>query len=249
MTPSAPAPDAWPLSAAATAVLRDPGTSGEAVLKLALRELVVRDVLRVAQVEHRRFRKPRLTLLQGARQATNLPAPLPQLAEALLPHVSADGTEATKAVQKAVEGRKDLPKHLRTEVREALGAQGLLTAERTRVLGVVPRTRWLRTPTGESWASVPSDLERDHSAAARSASLPAVGLVLALETEVARALRGQDGGHVPVVAGGDGDYGDYGDDDTMDAVLGDVGAGLDGAVDGGASGGGDGGGDGGGGGD
>jgi hypothetical protein len=74
-----------------------------------------------------------------------------------------------------------------------------------------------------------------------------VGLVLALDTEVARALRGQDGGHVPVIAGGDGDYGDYGDDDTMDAVLGDVGAGLDGAVDGGASGGGDGGGDGGGG--
>jgi hypothetical protein len=79
-----------------------------------------------------------------------------------------------------------------------------------------------------------------------------VGLVLALDTEVARALRSQDGGHVPIVAGGDGDYGsdgDYSDEDTVDAVLGDVGAGLDGAVDGGAGGGGDGGGDGGGGGD
>jgi hypothetical protein len=236
---TAPAPDAWPLSAAATAVLRDPGMSGEAVLKLALGELVVRDVLRVAQVERRRFRRPRLTLLPGARPATDLPVPLPQLAEALLPHLSADGSEATKAVQKAVGERPHLTKQLGTDVREALSAQGLLTAERTRLLGVVPRTRWLRTPTGESWASVPSDLERDHSAAARSASLPAVGLVLALDTEVARALRSQDGATVSVIGNGD--------DDTMDAVLGDVGAGLDGAVDGGASGGGDGGGDGGGG--
>jgi hypothetical protein len=134
-----------------------------------------------------------------------------------------------------------LLQQVRDEVREVLGAQGLLTAERTKVLGVVPRTRWVRTPTGEAWAAVPRGLERDRPTALAGAALPAVGLLLALDVEVARALRSGDGAAVVAEDGGDGD--------VLDEVLGDVGTGLDGAVDGGAGGADGGGGDGGGGGD
>jgi hypothetical protein len=238
---TAPAPGSWPLSAAATALLREPGLGGDAVLKLALRELVVRGVVRAELGEPRRFRQPSLTLRPGGAPTPGLPAPLPRLAEALLPHLPPDGREAIKVVQKAVGARHQLLEQLRTEVREALSARGLLTADRVKLLGVVPRTRWVRTPTGEAWAAVPRGLERDRPAALAGGSLPAVGLLLALDQEVARALRSEDDTHVLVV---EGDV----DGRTLDAVLGDVGTGLDGAVDGGA-GGGDGGGDGGGGGD
>lgn len=235
---TAPAPGAWPLSAAATALLRDPGLAGDAVLKLALRELVVRGVLRAELGEPRRFRRPSLTLRPGGQPVAGLPAPLTRLAGELLPHVPPEGREATKAVQKSVGARHQLLAQLRTDVRDSLQRQGLLTAERSKVLGVVPRTRWVRTPTGAVWALVPRGLERERPAVLSGASLPAVGLLLALDQEVARTLRREDGAHVMV----EGDV----DGRTLDAVLGDVGTGLDSAVDGGA-GGGDGGGDGGGG--
>jgi hypothetical protein len=59
-------------------------------------------------------------------------------------------------------------------------------------------------------------------------------LLLALDQEVARALRSEDDAHVLAVEGDP-------DGRALDAVLGDVGAGLDGAVDGGAGSSGDGG--------
>ncbi len=102
---TAPAAGAWPLSAAATAVLRDPGLSGSAVLKLALRELVVRDVLRVEEFERRRFRGPRLVLRPGRTAPAGLPVPLPRLAQALLPAVPPDGGDAAAVVRGAVQGR------------------------------------------------------------------------------------------------------------------------------------------------
>lgn len=247
MTSTIAAPDGWPLSAAATTMLREPGLHPGAVLKLALRELVVRGVLRVGEVERRRYRSPRVSLLPGVRPATGLPVPLSRLADTLLPHMTATGTDAIDAVQDALDGRRDLLVQLHTEVREELGARGLIASERYRVLGVIPRTRWVRTPAGEAWVAVPHDLEVNRTAA--GAALPAVGLLLALDEEVIRALRGH-GGDGPVVVTGAGDTGSdrHIDDATLDAVLGDVGAGLDGAVDAGAGGGGSDGGDGGGGG-
>jgi len=241
---TAPQPGDWPLSAAATALLREPGLRGDAVLKLALRELVLRGVV-LAELGEPPCRDGQLTLRPGGRSATGLPVPLPRLARALLPHVPADGAEASTVVQQSVAGRYQLLDELRTEARDTLTAQGLLTAQRSRVLGVIPRTRWLRSPTGELWAAVPRGLERDRGAAVAAAAgsaAPAVGLLLALDAEVARALR--DDGDASVLFGIDGDL----DGRTLDAVLGDVGTGLDGAVDGGGSGSSDGG-DGGGGGD
>jgi hypothetical protein len=92
-------------------------------------------------------------------------------------------------VHKAVGVRHQQLEQLRTEVREALSAQGLLTSERVKLLGVLPRTQWVRTPTGEAWAAVPRGLERDRTAALSAAALPAVGLLLALDQEMVRALR------------------------------------------------------------
>ena len=238
---TAPAPGDWPLSAASTALLREPGLSGEALLKLALRELVARGVLRAELGERRRFRGRSLTLRPGERPATGLPVPLPLVALALLAELPPEGAEATRAVRASVGTGGALVEQLRTDVREVLTGQGLLTAERSKVLGLVPRTRWLRTPSGEAWATVPRGLEQGRAAALTSAAAPAVGLLLALDEEVARALRGGD---APVHADAGGEL----DGRTLDDVLGDVGTGLDGAVDGGASSSGDGG-DGGGGGD
>jgi hypothetical protein len=162
----------------------------------------------------------------------------------LLDRLPAGGEEATRAVRAAVGPAAGLVEQLRVEVRDALAGQGLLTAERSKVLGLVPRTRWLRTPTGDAWAAVPRGLERDRTAALPAGTLPAVGLLLALDDEVARVLRsGGDAAVVHVEA--DGEL----DGRTLDAVLGDVGTGLDSAVDGGASSSGSDGGDGGGGGD
>ena len=46
-----PSPGAWPLSAPATALLRAPDTAPHELLRMAVRELVVRGVLRVELVE------------------------------------------------------------------------------------------------------------------------------------------------------------------------------------------------------
>jgi len=250
MTTTAPEPGAWPLSAATTAMLRDPGLSAAEVVKLALRELAARGVLSIEKVEPRSFRPPRVTLLPGGRPAAGLPVPLPELAAALLPHTAAEGTEAADVVRKAVAARRDLLVLLHAQTREELASRGLVDPQRYRLLGVIPRTRWIRTPSGEAWAAVPRDLELGRAAAgAAGAALPAVGFLLALDQAVARALRPQ-GDAQPVVWAGDtsGSTDHPPDRDTLDAVLGDAGAGLDGAVDGGSGAGGGDGGDGGGGG-
>jgi len=231
---TAPAPGDWPLSAAATAVLRDQGVTDGVLFKLTLRELVLRDVVRV-DVEQRRLRGPRIRLSPGSRTATGLPAPAPLLAAALLRHVPAGGEEAVVVVRRTVK-RSAVLGMLRVESREALVAHGLLVEERWKVLGVLPRTRWVRTPEGEAWAAVPRGLEHGGPLAAGGASLVAAGLLLALDSRVARTLTGADGAGAAVSAVSDIDPA------TLDAVLGDLGAGLDGAFDsgGGADGGGSG---------
>ena len=233
-----PSPGAWPLSAPATALLRAPDTAPHELLRLAVRELVVRGVLRVELVEQ----PAEVRLTRGHVDAAALPTPLALLGGALLPHVTAEGTPADRAVQRAAGWRVDLAAQVRDASRRELAAAGLLVCERDRLLGVLPRTRWRLTPSGRAWAGSASD-----AVAATAGVLPAAGLLLALVEQLQRELR--------AAAGTDGGVGAAGWDDVhgLDAVLGDAGPALDSATDAGAGGGGDGGGgdggDGGGGGD
>jgi len=227
-----PAPGGWPLSAPATALLRDPGTATHLLLRLALRELVVRGVVRVLAVEEHRWRPASVQLSPGI-DAAALPPPLALLAEALLPRLSAEGTPAHAAVQRASGWRADLATRVRDAARDELRAAGLLAQEEGRLLGVVPRRRWRLTPSGHAWGRSTAD-----ASAVASAVLPATGLLLVLDQQVQRRLR--DAAGVEVSA-------EWGDADGLDAVLGDAGPALDGAADGGSSSGD--GGDGGGGGD
>ena len=228
-----PSPGRWPLSAPATAMLRAPDTPEHELLRLAVRELAVRGIICVELVE--RPAEDRLT--PGVVDAAALPAPLAQLAARLLPHVAAEGTPARRAVRRAAGWRADLSAGVREATRHELATAGLLVCERDRLLGIVPRTRWRLTPSGRVWAHSASD-----AAAAAAGVLPAVGLLLALDEEVQRDLRGAVGAD-----GGDG-AATWGDVDALDAVLGDAGPALDSAVDAGSGAGGGDGGDGGGGG-
>lgn len=236
---SAPGPGGWPLSAPATAVLRDPGTAPQVLLRLALRELVVRGAVRVHRVERARHGPGTVRLAPGDVDASSLPVPLRLLATALLPHLTAEGTPARTAVRRAAGWRADLSPRVREAARHELDAAGLLRQEHDRLLGVLPRTRWQLTPTGRAWARSASD-----AAVSGAGLLPATGLLLALDQDLQRRLReaaGEADGSVPVGWGGD-------DVEALDAVLGDAGPALDSAVDAGSGGGGgDGGGDGGGG--
>ena len=230
-----PSPAAWPLSAPATALLDDPRTAPGVLLRLALRELVVRGAVRV-QLDRRQRRRPAGVLLApGDVDATDLPAPLSWLGARLVAHLDAAGTPATKALQRASGWRTDLGAGVREAARRELRSAGLLVAERTLVLGLVPRTRWRLTGSGRAWA-----LSASGAVAGAAGVLPAAGLLLALDLELQRRLRQE--------AGALGDGGEWGDLEALDAVLGDAGPGLDSAADGASGGGGDGG-DGGGGGD
>lgn len=228
---AAPSPGEWPLSAAATVLLRTPRTSAAEVLRLALRELVVRDVLRVVEVQPRRWSRERVTVQRGSADPRGLPVPLTALASALLPQVGPGNADVAKTIRKALGWRQDLPSRLRRDALQHLADRGLLAARRERLLGLIPVRRRRLTPTGSAWAvslaSVPST----------ALVLPAVGVLLALDRSVARELRDRfDGTGAHWTS--DADLG------ALDAVLGDVGDALDGAADGGSGGdGGDGGGD------
>lgn len=136
----------------------------------------------------------------------------------------------TRAIRKALGWRQDLPARLKRASLQQLADSGLLSSRRERLLGVVPVRRWRPTATGAAWAVSLS------SAPSTARVLPAVGVLLALDEEVARELRAR----LDVGAHWSADS----DLDALDSVLGDVGGALDGAADGGSGGdGGDGGGD------
>ncbi len=233
----APGPGRWPLSAPATAMLRDPRTPPDELLRLALRELAVRGAVRVQLHEQSGRRKAQVRLLPGEVDAAGLPGPLAVLAGALLPHVDPGGTPAHRAVQQASGWRADLAARVRTAARQELQAAGLMVPARGRLLGVVPVTRWQLTGSGRAWAASAAG-----AATAATGVLPAAGLLLALDRDVQRRLRDAAGSDGDAAAG-------WVDADGLDAVLGEAGAGLDAAADaasGGDGGGGDGGGGGGG---
>jgi len=232
-------PGRWPLSAPATALLRDPAAAPPALLRLALRELVVRGTLAVRAVEQRGRRPPTVRLAPSHAGTAGLPPALHLLADALLPHLGSDGTSAATAVQRASGWRADLASRVRDAARYELVTTGLLVREQDRLLGVVPRTRWRLTPSGQAWARSASD-----AAAVSAGLLPATGLLLALDQDLQRRLRDT------AVADGHGSatWDDH-DLDALDTVLGDAGPGLDSAADAGSGSSGGDGGDGGGGGD
>ena len=237
----APDPGAWPLSAPATALLRDPRTAPGALLRLALRELVVRGTVAVRAVDRPGRRATTVRLAPGDVQVARLPSGLRPVAEALLPHLAGGGAPAVAAVRKASGWRADLASRARDAAREELRAAGLLAEQRERLLGLVPRTRWQLTPSGQAWArSVGSG---PTAAALPAAALPAAGLLLALDDDLQRRWR--DAAAVDGHGAGGWDDGEL---DALAAVLGDAGPALDSAADGGSGSGGDGG-DGGGGGD
>lgn len=233
---TAPSPGRWPLSAPATAMLREPRTPPAELLRLALRELAVRGAVRVRLDEQPGRRTAQVRLIPGDVDAAGLPGPLAVLAGALLPHVDPGGTPAHRAMRQASGWRADLAARVRTATRQELQAAGLVVPGRGRLLGVVPWTRWRLTGSGRAWAVSVAGV-----GTAATGVLPAAGLLLALDRDVQRRLRD--------AASSDGDAGaGWGDVDGLDAVLGEAGAGLDAAADA-ASGGDGGGGDGGGGGD
>jgi hypothetical protein len=225
--PGGPDPGGWPLSAAATRVLHAPGAGGPDVVRLALRELVLRDVVRAGDVVRRRWRVPRVRLLPGAVSGEGLPAPLPDLAAALRPHLGHDGADAAKAMRAAAGRRADLDDRLGRACRDDLVARGLLRVDERRRLLLV-RRRWVHTPSGRVWVEASSG-----PAVLATGAAPALGLLLALDQATIAALRREG----LVEAGIDWEHGDL---DALDGALGDA---LDSAADSGGDGGGDGGGD------
>ena len=216
----APSPGGWPLSAPATALLRDLRSTPAVLLRLALRELVVRGVVRVHPVERHRLRRPTVRLSPGT-AAGALPPPLAVLAGALLPRLTAEGTQAHTAVQRAAGWRGDLAPRVRAAARDELRVAGLVVRQDRRLLGLVPWRRWEPTPSGRAWSRSAAD-----AAVAGTAVLPATGLLLVLDEELQRRLRDSAGAEVASV---------WGDVDGLDAVLGDAGPALDGAADGASS--------------
>jgi len=246
--------DPWPLSAAATAVLLDPGTKGADVLKLSLKELVLREVWRLERRPGgRRGRTQHLALIPGGEGVPGL-VPLPTLHERLRSTAGEQGRSVEAVVARLTGLRSGLPGELRRAAREDLAAGGLVTLER----GMLPRTtRVVSTAAGEALEreapergerlvaalEATADLveaRRLVAAAGGLALVAAPGLVAALRALDARiAAAGAAGGpHVPEEARLDFDFPVL---DALDATF-------DMAIDaGGGGGGGGGGGDGGGG--
>ena len=251
--------DPWPLSAAATAVLRDPTIAHDDVLRLALKELVLRRAWRIEQREQagRLRTRTRVHLREGAAGPPAL-APLPELHAALREVVGADGHPLDRTAASLRSVWDDVPRTLHRAAQADLVDRGLAESTRDRLLGIVPRTRLRRTPRGEALAKASHEREQGlrallagGDAAAASAALAAAGgLILLAAPELAGEI---EAFFARAAAGGDrGGGGVAGDDDggTVDGIslpelslLDAVDPGIDAAFDaGGGGGGGDGGG-------
>ena len=266
-------PATWPLSAATTLVLREPRAPSGDVLKLGLKELVLRGAWTVDRsTANRAFgrKRERLQLNPGGRPVPDLP-PLRDLDARLQRVVDDDHRELSQVVKRLLKADGGLGDRLRDGARAELAGRGLLEVMRRPVLGVIPRTRVDRTPSGDVWAR--ASWEREEAlgtalaggsvdSAVPAASLAALGgLVLLLDAGLLAGLddalrRRRDGGGDAGHTQGSGEDGSSLEDaGALDlsslGALDSIGSGFDAAVDaGGGEGGGsgDGGGDGGGGG-
>jgi len=128
-----PAPGDWPLSAAATAMLREPRSSGPTLMALAVRELVARGVVDARLGTARRWR-PQAVLLGPGRPPVDLPRPLPLVAAALLPRLTPEGADATAAVRACLGKKRQLLGQVADDTRSELVDRRLLQVQRDRVL-------------------------------------------------------------------------------------------------------------------
>ena len=214
MSPPRPG-DPWPLSAVATALLRGLDVPPDELLKLGLKELVVREVVRLEREE--RFsllpaRRVRLWLRPGIERVPPV-APLPDLAAAVRRVLGGRREELADVAKRLRRDDGRLAERLRDVCAADLRSRGLLRTERSRVLGLIPRDRLARTAEGEAWERASWEREdrlaalRDQAGSdafvAEAAALGALALLLApdLRRQVSHALdRRPDGGGT--VAGG-----------------------------------------------
>ena len=137
--------EAWPLSAAATAVLQsEDDHPGYEVLRLALRELLWR---RAWRLEPARFPRSGSVLLPGDGEVPAL-APLPRLDAVLREAAGANGIGLERAVRRQRGVVRDESEALRGAARDELARRGLVSVTRSRVARVLPRTSVRHTPTG-----------------------------------------------------------------------------------------------------
>jgi hypothetical protein len=143
--------DPWPLSAAATEVLRNPTVPAEDVLKLALKELALRGVWRLGRPRPKARRgsrgMPRKVVAMTPTDRRPPPlVPLVQLHDSL-PTTGDDDLHVRLWRAMAVE--PELPDLLRVACREHLAERGLLERRSERRLVLFSRTRWARTEAGD----------------------------------------------------------------------------------------------------
>jgi hypothetical protein len=238
--------DRWPLSAAQTVLLRTPKTGGDQVLKLALKELLLAGTWRLTREPRppSRWRRGPDDVVVVHRGPTPVPPlePLGLLHERL--HAAApQGGQFADVVHRVLVADSRLGTRLRRQAVDDLVARRLLAQDRTRLLGVVPRTRTTVTPSGAAWDRDARERERLLAAGAPVGMLvSAGGLLLLLDPQTQRlvdeALRRKDESGADVVL--------LGDLSAVDGLPG-LGPAVDSAVDAGTPGGGGDAGDGGGG--
>jgi hypothetical protein len=149
-------PRRWELSAPESGVLLwGPETRAREALKLALLELVVRQVLRLVSVRERRlviFSQTFHVLAAGSGPERPSGPALRGVLEATPPsRTFADGTVGATVAQwaRAVVGRYQREGgYVQAEVLPALQARGLYRREQYRRLGLFQATRWALTPEG-----------------------------------------------------------------------------------------------------
>jgi hypothetical protein len=145
----------WGLSAAESYVLLNgPSASGSEAFKLGLSEMVARGILVLETIEQRgRFsRKQVATLRGGPREAMPREQPLAaiwHLYQGLTPD-GEPGVPVEKLARAAARQYQPLGRFVRREVIPALVERGLYEARHERVLWLIPRTRYVLTPDGES---------------------------------------------------------------------------------------------------
>lgn len=241
---------AWPLSAAATALLCDlreggpPQTSAATLSRLAVKELVLRGQLRVVAVKKRRLRRNIVTVATAPIGAAG---PLAPPLDFLASRIPATSGEDLSALIKVATQRQ--PQAFAEELKQsALGdlrRRGLIEDRKKRVLGMFSTTYPAPTPLGQQWQqvgrqhlaaaqSLPDLAQQDRERATHTArSLGALVLLApaALATVALLAVLGPSTSRTPSA---DVDL----DDDSFDvlsacvAALGDVAEDLGGALDG-----------------
>ena len=194
----------WPLTAAATEILlalplSSAPKGGSApdpkdAVKLALKELILRGAFRI-QIEKRRLRKDKVTLLPGQASAP-LPATLAQFDSALRPHTP---DQVAKVVAAARRGNPKLIKEVGDLFLQELVGWGLVEAMHEKVLGLFSRTRYRRTASGDAWAAsasqhvarlqaLPDEAESQPQTAAQAAAVAGV-LVLMVPAALSAIFR------------------------------------------------------------